>query len=131
MHTLRISIALGLALTAGQASLITTAAGGTYNGPDDPAAYREPRVMRCFGVPEFPQYYRADVKGEMIGNLVDGYNYVELEGKIGILYFDLVQSEKDRSRLEATYTKISTLDWKRQEAKGHCIVDKWKPLRPH
>ncbi|MBM1175302.1 hypothetical protein [Microvirga arabica] len=85
--------------------------------------------MRCYGVPDFPQHYNANVLGEMIGNLVDRYNYVELQGKIGILYFDLIESGKDPKRLEATFTSISTLDWSKRIGKGHCIVEKWKPLR--
>lgn len=109
--------------------LIAASAGAMYNGPEDPAAYREPQLMWCNGVPDFPTGYKAEVQSDMIGNLVDGYTYVELGGKVALYYFELIQESKDPNRLEARYTKISTLDWKREEGKGYCTVKKWKPLR--
>lgn len=99
---------------------------GTYDGPTDESAYREPKDVACSGVPNFAKGASLTFpKGASVGNLEDGFSLPMAHGKIGILYFEFMTLVGE-SKLEGAVSYIDVLDdMKVQKADVSCDVKSW------
>lgn len=101
---------------------------GTYNGPEDKKYYRQPRELLCHGLPNYPK--GADLtfsRDSYVGNLLDGFNYAHMIGKVGIIYFEDMTST-DGKTINGTSSEIDVLSnfrLKNKDLPIKCVVKKW------
>jgi hypothetical protein len=114
----------------------------TYNGPQDPAIYREPNNVLCSGIPNFPTGANLDFpRKSSIGNLQDGLTLSIPNGVDGaFIFMGLTLTGKDRlegeflliddlTSLPPANSKGSKITLSAYHGRTSCIVRTWyKPL---
>nr|WP_319565313.1 hypothetical protein [uncultured Rhodoferax sp.] len=93
--------------------------------PSDPAMFREPAKLVCYGIRQFPSGIRlAPASKDLIGNLEEGMQFLYPEGVVAIIRFMFIAGN-DKDSLEFRAIRIDTNSWNRVEMSGQCKVSKW------
>ena len=126
---------LSLILLSGAAC---SACAQTYNGPQDPAAYRMPNNVLCSGIPDYPTGANINwPKDASVGNLQDGLTMSMPLGMGGsVVFMGMSLAGKDRlegefiyfddlTSLPAVSGKGSKVTVSAYHGKTTCIVKTW------
>ena len=102
--------------------LISQSSFAMYNGSPD---WRAPKRLTCYGIPDFPQGMKiSPYRDQVFGQTFDSYIFINIDGALGLYYFDTVSSkEKGKLEGEARYIKSSCPE--KDKFKVKCEVSEW------